>query len=79
MAGYIVRYGDSLLYQGGDLLSKAIAEMRKKLQPTMTLSVNGVDMALYMSGYKHLIAGQKVRVLSVPHNVDTILSTVTLP
>lgn len=56
-----------------DLLSKAIAEMRKKLAPTMTLSVSGVDMALYASGYKHLVAGQKVRVLSVHHNVDTIM------
>lgn len=66
-------FSDSDISLTADLLSKAIAEMRTKLAPAMTLSVNGVDMALYMSGYKHLIAGQKVRVLSVPHNVDTIM------
>gem|GEM_PF-5924904 len=27
----------------------------------------------YTNGYTHLVAGQKVRVLSVPHNVDTIM------
>lgn len=66
-------FSDSDIVLTADLLSKAIAEMRKKLQPTMTLSVNGLDMALYMKGYKHLIAGQKVRVVSVPHNVDTTM------
>ena len=66
-------FSDSDITLTADLLSKAIAELRHKLAPTMTLSVSGVDMALYMSGYKHLIAGQKVRVLSVPHNVDTIM------
>lgn len=66
-------FSDSDILLTDDLLSKAIAELRQKLAPTMTLSVNGVDMALYMSGYKHLIAGQKVRVVSVPHNVDTTM------
>ena len=66
-------FSDSDITLTVDLLSKAISEIRQKLAPTMTLSVNGVDMALYMSGYRHLIAGQKVRVLSVPHNVDTIM------
>lgn len=66
-------FSDSDIILTADLLSKAIAEMRKKLAPTMTLSVNGVDMALYMDGYTHLIAGQKVRVVSVPHNVDTTM------
>ena len=66
-------FSDSDISLTADLLSKATSEIRHKLAPTMTLSVSGVDMALYMSGYKHLIAGQKVRVLSVPHNVDTIM------
>lgn len=66
-------FSDSDVSLTADLLSKAIAEMRAKLAPTMTLSVNGVDMALYSSGYTHLIAGQKVRVVSVPHNVDTTM------
>lgn len=66
-------FSDSDIILTADLLSKAIAEMRKKLAPTMTLSVNGVDMALYMEGYTHLVAGQKVRVVSVPHNVDTTM------
>ena len=66
-------FSDSDISLTDDLLSKAIAELRQKLAPTMTLSVNGVDMALYMDGYTHLIAGQKVRVVSVPHNVDTTM------
>lgn len=66
-------FSDSDITLTADLLSKAISEIRQKLAPTMTLSVNGVDMALYMKGYKHLIAGQKVRVVSVPHNVDTTM------
>lgn len=66
-------FSDSDISLTDDLLSKAIAELRQKLAPTMTLSVNGVDMALYMEGYTHLVAGQKVRVVSVPHNVDTTM------
>lgn len=66
-------FSDSDITLTADLLSKAIAELRQKLIPTMTLSVDGVDMALYMSGYRHLIAGQKVRVVSVPHNVDVVM------
>lgn len=66
-------FSDSDVSLTADLLSKAIAEMRAKLAPSMTLSVNGVDMALYMSGYRHLVAGQKVRVVSVPHGVDTTM------
>lgn len=66
-------FSDSDITLTADLLSKAISEIKQKLAPTMTLSVSGVDMALYMSGYRHLIAGQTVRVLSVPHNVDTIM------
>lgn len=66
-------FSDSDISLTKDLLSKAIAELRQKLAPTMTLSVSGVDMALYMEGYTHLVAGQKVRVVSVPHNVDTTM------
>lgn len=66
-------FSDSDITLTADLLSKAISEIKQKLAPTMTLSVSGVDMTLYMSVYRHLIAGQTVRVLSVPHNVDTIM------
>lgn len=66
-------FSDSDVTLTADLLSKAIAELRQKLSPKMTLSVDGVDMALYMSGYTHLLAGQRVRVVSVPHGVDTTM------
>lgn len=76
----VTRYGlhtftfsDSDVRYTDDLLSKAIAELRQKTNPTITLAVDGVDMALYMSGYTHLLAGQKVRVVSAPHNVDTTM------
>ena len=66
-------FSDSDTMYAADLLSKAIAELSKKAQPTYTLDVDGVDMSLYMSGYNHLVAGQKVRVVSEPHGVDTTM------
>lgn len=76
----VARYGlktftfsDSDTMYAADLLSKAIAELAQKVGPTYTLDVDGVDMALYMPGYNHLIAGQKVRVVSVPHGIDTTM------
>ena len=76
----VLRYGlksftfsDSDTILTADLLEKAISEIKGKLSPTMTLSVMGVDMALYMKGYKHLVAGQRVRVVSAPHGVDTVM------
>ena len=66
-------FTDSDILVPEDLIRKAISELQERLFPTFTLSVSGVDMALYMPGYTHLLAGQKVRVVSDPHGVDVIM------
>lgn len=53
-----------------DLLAKAVSEIASKCVPAVTLQMDGVDMALYMDGYTHLVAGQKVRVESEPHHLS---------
>jgi hypothetical protein len=63
-------FTDSDIMTQRSLLRRAMAEISGKISPTLTLSITGVDMALYMPGYVHLVAGQKVRVVSVPHNFD---------
>lgn len=72
----VTRYGlktftfQDNLYYAPNLLDRAIELLKQKVQPTYTLTVDAVDMALYNSNYSHLLAGQKVRVVSVPHNID---------
>lgn len=58
------------IYYAPRLLNRAIELLKQKVQPTYTLTVDAVDMALYNPSYSHLIAGQRVRVVSVPHNID---------
>lgn len=56
-----------------DLLEKAVADLKKKVEPKLTLEVKAVDMALFMDGYDHLECGQVARVRSKPHDVDEYL------
>lgn len=56
-----------------DLLEKAVADLKKKVEPKLTLEVKAVDMALFMEGYDHLECGQVARVRSKPHGVDEYL------
>lgn len=56
-----------------DLLEKAVANLKKKVEPKLTLEVKAVDMALFMDGYDHLECGQVARVRSKPHGVDEYL------
>jgi hypothetical protein len=64
-------FSDSDIRYTEDLRSRAVSELVQVTDPTYTINVSGVDMALYASGYTHLLAGQKVRVVSPPHNIDT--------
>lgn len=73
----VVGYGArSFTFSDSDVLTvlglyrRAVSILMQKVYPTVTLEVSGVDMALYMDGYTHLVAGQKVRVLSDAHGVD---------
>lgn len=56
-----------------DLLEKAIADLKKKIEPKLTIEVKAVDMALFMDGYDHLECGQVARVRSKPHDIDEYL------
>ena len=56
-----------------DLLEKAVADLKKKIDPKITIEVKAVDMALFMEGYDHLDCGQVARVRSKPHGIDEYL------
>ena len=56
-----------------DLLEKAVADLKKKVDPKITIEVKAVDMALFMEGYDHLDCGQVARVRSKPHGIDEYL------
>ena len=58
------------IFYGPDLLSRTIELVRQKSTPTYTLTVDAVDAALYDSTKTHLVAAQRVRVVSDPHGVD---------
>lgn len=55
------------------LRNKAIAQTQARLEFKRSLTVSAVDMAFYLDGYEHLQAGQKLRVVSTLHNLDTIM------
>lgn len=61
------------LYYAPNLLNRAIELLKQHASPTYTLTVDAVDMALYNTSKTHLLAGQKVRVISVPHNIDVTM------
>lgn len=68
---YSWREGDTLDPQ--ELLEKAVAALKKVVEPKLTLEIKAVDMALFMDGYDHLECGQVARVRSLPHGVDEYL------
>lgn len=66
-------FTDTSLTYAPALLKEAEEMIREQIYFKRTLDVDAVDMALYMSGYTHLLAGQKVRVVSVPHQIDDLM------
>jgi len=66
-------FSDSGIGYGPDLLAKAIEQLRKCCEPTLTISVDAVDMAYYRDGYAHLQAGQRVRVVNSLMGIDTTM------
>ena len=76
----VQRYGykekaweDNTITDEDVLLKDSVKNLRKIMEPSVSLDVKAVDLALYMSGYEHLLVGQAVRVRSVPHKVDEYL------
>lgn len=55
------------------LLRCAVADLKKKISPVVTIEAKAVDLALYMEGYKHLQCGQAVRIRSKMHDLDMYL------
>ena len=69
---YYVSNTDIKTYDG--LLAYACKILNTLLSPSLSISVNAVDLALYMNnGYDHLQLGQAVRVRAKPHNIDEYL------
>lgn len=66
-------WNDSDTTDPKDLLEKAVADLKKKIEPKLTIEVKAVDMALFMEGYDHLECGQVARVRSKPHDIDEYL------
>lgn len=52
------------------LLKTASVLLKTLTSPAETITVKAVDLALYMSGYKHLRVGQAVRIRSKLHSTD---------
>lgn len=67
-------YSDDSIVDIDELLDQGIIQLRKLMEPLITIDVNAVDLSLYMEGYSHLIVGQAVRVRSKPHDVDEYLT-----
>lgn len=54
-----------------DLLTKAQAHMQKELQEAVTITINAVDLHLLDVQTDAFRVGDKVRVISKPHGIDT--------
>lgn len=65
-------FTDTNIGYGPDLLAKAEELLLQCNEPTITLSADAVDMAMY-GNYTHLQAGQRVRVINSIHGVDTTM------
>lgn len=56
------------------LRDESVVELRKNMDPEITLTIKAIDLALFMDdGYDHLDIGQAARVRSRPHNIDEYL------
>lgn len=55
------------------LLEEAISDLKKCVDPSKTLEVKAVDLALFMDDYDHLECGEVARIRSKPHNIDEYL------
>lgn len=55
------------------LLEEAVADLKKQIEPKITIDVKAVDLALFMEDYDHLECGEVARIRSKPHGVDEYL------
>lgn len=77
----VARYGYKEYYASNDdvttydgLLQYACKVLNTLISPSLSITANAVDLALYMdNGYEHMQVGQAVRVRSKLHNVDEYL------
>lgn len=64
---------DNTIEDAQTLYQSAKARIAQGMQPTRNVSINAIDMALYKTGHKHLLAGQRVRFVSEPHGIDDLM------
>lgn len=55
------------------LLEESVADLKKQIEPKITINVKAVDLALFMEDYDHLECGEVARIRSKPHGVDEYL------
>lgn len=68
---------DSNIKDADALCSKARAVLAGRTDFSASLKVSALDMAFYAEGYDHLQVGQRLRVVSEPHDLDTLMYVVT--
>ena len=65
------------IFYAPDLLARAVGQVQERMAPSVTIRVDGVDMALYDQTKQHLVAGQKVTVDVVPYGISGLVMQVT--
>lgn len=66
-------FQDNDIRDAWSLRNKAYAILRERVDFKRSLTVSALDMAFYVTGQKHLQSGQKLRVVSEPHGLDTVM------
>lgn len=67
--GYSESFSDVKVKE--DLISVAVASLKKRVSPKRTIEIKAVDMHLINPDIKPIRIGEYVRVRSVPHNLDS--------
>ena len=68
-----MNYHDSDIKDVNQLLYRAIASLSAHIEPTRSLTVKAIDAAYYDSSKSHLKVGQRVRVVSPAHGLDSTM------
>lgn len=64
---------NSSILDRNTLLQEAVSDLKKCVDPSKTLEVKAVDLALFANEYDHLECGEVARIRSKPHNIDEYL------
>jgi hypothetical protein len=70
-------YTDGLFFSN-QLLESAKARLAPHIEPTVSLTVDAVDMAFYSSGYTHLQVGQRLRIVHELYGIDLYMQLIEM-